>query len=425
MTLPEQFKKTLTQADAVKRIARSKAMNIMLYGSSRSGKSFLAVFILIVRACLCKSDHIIVRETFNSVKNSIWLGTLPSVLRIAFPNLKYKLDKTNYILTLPNGSTIRCAGLDNGEKLERLLGLEFSTILGEEINQIPWQAIQKLKTRLAQKNILKKKVFGTQNPTKTTSAYYQAFEQNICPIAGEAMSEEEAADYLSIQMNVQGNMEHLDPDYIKMLEKLPEKERKRFLLGEYDDDNNGAAVYAFDRDEHVSEEAIRLEGTDYVASDFNYSYNSDVLASQWSEGIFIHDEIQIEGDTYKKVDAIKRKGLSGATSISDSTGGNRSTKGKSDHLILKDAGFKVMYKRNPAVKDKIANLNRCFSLGLIKINPRCKKLIRDLTQLVWDKNEQLDQKTDPSLSHLVDALAYLCCVLYPIVEKKRSHTIQL
>ena len=78
----------------------------------------------------------------------------------------------------------------------------------------------------------------------------------------------------------------------------------------------------------------------------------------------------------------------------------------------------MVYTQNPAVKDKIANLNRCSTLNLIKINPRCKKLIRDLVQLKWDKYEQLDQKTDPSLSHLVDALAYLAWKLYPLSSYK-------
>ena len=419
------FRKTDTQKDAVKKIIASRSKNIMLYGGSRSGKSFLAVYIMIVRACKIRCDQIIVRNTFNSIKNSIWMETLPAVFRVAFPDLPVSWDKTNYIATLPNGSTLRCAGLDDGDKLERLLGLEFSGIQAEECNQIPFVAIEKLKTRLAQRNDLKKIVLYTQNPTHKSSAYYQLFEQGINPQDGEAMDEEQRGDYLSIRMNVQGNLQNIDKDYVKMLEKLPEAERKRFLYGEYAEDNAGAAIYAFVRDECVSEEAVRLEGTDWVGSDFNYVYNSDVLVSQHASGSYVWDEVQIEGDTFKKCDALKKKGVTGATIICDSTGRNRSTKGKSDHHILKEAGFQVQFKTNPAVKDKIANLNRCFSLGLIKVNPRCKKLIRDLTQLVWDKNGQLDQKTDPSLSHLVDGLAYYCWVQYPLVARKPSRLIQL
>lgn len=414
------FKKTDRQKQIVGQIGKSKAKNILIMGGSRSGKTVLAVYIMIVRACKCKSNHAIVRATFNSVKNSIWLNTLPWVLKNAFPDLPVKWDKTNFRVIFPNESEIRIFGLDDGEKLERLLGLQFSDVLVEECNQVSWVAVQKMKSRLAEKNSLVKKVFYTQNPTTTTSAYYQVFEQGIDPINGEAMDKDTRDDYLSIKMNPESNIQNLDPEFIKMLEKLPEKERLRFLKGEYDSDNSGAAVYAFDRDQHVSEEAKRIEGTIFVGSDFNFEFNSDVLTNQHANGIYVWDEIQIVGDTFKKCRALRKKDCLGATVVCDSTGKARRTSGKSDHLILQEMGFNVVYKTNPSVIDKIANLNRCFTLGLIKINPKCKKLIRDLTQLVWDKHGQLDQKTDKSLSHLVDALAYLCWYLYPLVEKRKS-----
>jgi len=420
MIVGHDFQKTNKQKEVVKEIVSSSAKNIMLFGSARSGKTVLAVYMLCIRSVKCRSNHVIVRNTFNSAKNSIWMNTLPWVLVNAFPDLPTRWDRTNYIVEFSNGSTIRVAGLDSGDKLERLLGLEFSSILVEECNQVPWIAVERLKTRLAEKNILTKKVFYTQNPTKTSSAYYQAFEQSIDPADGVALDDDVKGDYLSIKMNIQGNLENVDADYVRMLSKLPEKERKRFLDGEYDADNSGAAVYAFDRDEHVSEEAEKLGGTDWVGSDYNIQFNSDVIASQHGDGIFVYDEIQIEGDTYKKADELKKKGVKGASIAGDSTGKNRSTKGRSDYIILQDAGFDVKKTRNPAVIDKIANLNRCFCLGMIKIHPRCKKLIRDLTQLVWDKHGQLDQKTDPSLSHLVDSLAYLVWYLYPLTNLKRS-----
>ena len=157
----------------------------------------------------------------------------------------------------------------------------------------------------------------------------------------------------------------------------------------------------------------------FVGTDFNIDYNSDVLTSRTAEQLYVWDEIQVAGDTFKKCDELIKKGVKGADVISDGTGKNRSTKGKSDHIIMKDAGFNVIPTVNPFVVDKIANLNRCFTLGIIKIHPRCKKLIRDLTQLVWDKNMQLEQKVDPSLSHLVDCLAYLCWKLYPLTGSKK------
>jgi len=417
------FKKTDTQSDLIHRIVDSLANNFCVYGSSRSGKSFIIMYILIVRAARVVSDHIIVRETFSAVKISIWQKTLPDVLRICFPNLPCKMNKSDYVCTLPNGSTVRIGGLDDDKRIERLLGTEYSSLWINESNQVPYSGVNKLKTRLAQRNSLRKMVYLDLNPTNTSSWVYQLFEQKVDPQDGEMLENPE--DFDSFQMNVQGNLANVDEEYLKMLEKLPEKERKRFLLGEYNADNSGAAVYAFNRDEHVTEDAIRLPGTILVGSDFNFKYNSDIIASQTATQLFVWDEVQLEGDTFKKCDALKKKGARGASVVADGTGKARRTSGISDHQILEDAGFNLIYQTNPRVNDKIANLNRCFTLGIIKIHPRCKKLIRDLTQLVWDKNDQLDQKTDPSLSHLVDSLAYLCFKLYPLINSKKTRTIQL
>ena len=64
------FKKTIIQAKAVRLLA-SDAKHIMLYGGSRSGKTFIIVFAMIVRACKVKSRHVMLRQTFNSIKTSI------------------------------------------------------------------------------------------------------------------------------------------------------------------------------------------------------------------------------------------------------------------------------------------------------------------------------------------------------------------
>jgi phage terminase large subunit len=415
------FKQTIAQKKAVETIINSSAKNICFEGGSRSGKSFEIMREIIVRASIADfSDHLICRETFNACKRSIWMKTMPDVFKLCFPEIKSRPLQSQgiYYSQLPNGSKIYLAGLDDDKKLERLLGTEYSTVWINETNQVPYPAVSKLKTRLAQKNSLIKKTYYDLNPTKTSSWVYQLFHQGVDPVEGAMVEDKD--NYLTIKMNPEDNLENLDPDYIKMLNSLPEKEKMRFLRGEYDSENTGAAVYSFDQEQHVGEEAIRLPGTVIVGSDFNIEHNSDILCSRTSTQLYVWDEIQIPGDTFKKVDEIRKKGASGAEIISDSTGKNRSTKGKSDHHILRDAGFIVTPTFNPHVVDKIANLNRCFTLGLIKINPRCKKLIRDLIQLQWNKHGELDQKTDPSLSHLVDCLAYVCWKLYPLINMPKS-----
>lgn len=415
--MSKDYKATRAQKKATHLVVNSPAKNICAYGGSRSGKSFWIMRNVIIRASKEKSDHIIVRETFSSAKASIWQKTLPDVLSICFPNLPVKYNHTDYVLTLPNGSTIKIAGLDDNKKIERILGTEYSTIWYNESNQIPYPAVTKLKSRLAQKNNLRKLCFYDLNPTKKSSWTYQVFEQKINPVDGETLKDPE--NYLSIQMNVGDNIENIDDEYVSMLEALPEKDRLRFLSGEYDTENTGAAVYAFS-DNHVSDEAKKLNGTVWVGSDFNILYNSDVLCSQHAHGLYVWGEQQIAGDTYKKCEGLRKMGAGGASVVCDSTGKARRTSGISDHEILRQSGFNVVVFQNPAVVDKINNLNRCFTMGLIKIHPSCRKLLRDLKQLEWRKDGELDQKTDPSLSHLVDSLAYLCYKLYPLRDLSRT-----
>ena len=90
-----EFKLTEKQCEAVKLLS-SPARHIMLFGGSRSGKTFLAVRALIIRASKEKSRHVILRLNFNHIKTSIWLDTLPKVLKISFPDLTVEWNKTDY-----------------------------------------------------------------------------------------------------------------------------------------------------------------------------------------------------------------------------------------------------------------------------------------------------------------------------------------
>jgi phage terminase large subunit len=73
----------------------------------------------------------------------------------------------------------------------------------------------------------------------------------------------------------------------------------------------------------------------------------------------------------------------------------------------------------------VNNINRLLRDQRIIIHPRCKKLINDLEKVVW-KNDELDQKTDKMLTHISDALGYLCWGIDPLsAPQQKSSTIQL
>jgi phage terminase large subunit len=342
-------------------------------------------------------------------------------MSVCFPLLKYDLNKTDYIASLPNGSQIFFAGLDTGERVEKILGTEFSTLWFNEVSQIPYTSIQMALTRLAERNTLAKKVYYDLNPSVKSHWSYHLFIKKLDPIDNVPLSNPEQYEYF--QMNPEGNLENIDQDYLSMLQAMPEKERNRFLHGEFNDESNGQVYYAFKRDSHIKP-VTKTHGTTFIGMDFNVNPMTAIIGQYVNDKFHIIDEIYLENsDTYKMCAELNSKGYSGCRIIPDSTSRNRKTSGMSDFNILEQSGFVVESTRNPFVTDRVNNVNRLLADDKIIIDQRCKKLINDLEKVVW-KNNELDQSgTNKHLTHISDALGYMCWRLNPIGHRQLTASV--
>ncbi|MDT8871913.1 phage terminase large subunit [Komagataeibacter rhaeticus] len=90
--------------------------------------------------------------------------TFPAVMRACFPTVPWALSRTDWTVELPNGSSIVFGGLDDEERTEKILGLEFATVYLNEASQITYGARNMLLTRLAQKSPLALKEYVDANP---------------------------------------------------------------------------------------------------------------------------------------------------------------------------------------------------------------------------------------------------------------------
>ena len=100
------FSYTPAQQNALELIS-GKSRNIMLFGGSRSGKTFLLVYAVLIRALRVPgSRHVILRFRGNSVRQAVMRDTLPKVIRLAFPGLHYTESRADQFITLPNRSEI-------------------------------------------------------------------------------------------------------------------------------------------------------------------------------------------------------------------------------------------------------------------------------------------------------------------------------
>ena len=242
------MKLTLKQLEA-QVILAGIATYCMLFGGSRSGKTFLHVRNVVMRALKAPgSRHCILRFRFNHIKSSIIFDTFPKVMKACYPDIEYKLNKSDWFVVLPNGSEIWFGGLDDKERTEKILGNEYATIYLNECSQISWLAVGMVITRLAQQaaqNIvgrepckLKTRMYFDCNPPNKLHWTYLLFVKKIDPETKQPLQHPE--NYVSFKMNPRDNVENLSEGYLEILEGLSARLRKRFLEGEFADANPNA-----------------------------------------------------------------------------------------------------------------------------------------------------------------------------------------
>ena len=177
--------------------------------------------------------------------------TFPKVMDLCFPTNFYRPEigwhKTpNLFYEFANKSQIWFAGLDDKERVEKVLGQEFVGMYFNECSQIPWGSVTTAKTRLAQKvatvtdppRDLSLKCYYDFNPPSKRHWTYQQFVEKRDPLTKHPVDDEFNIAYML--MNPEGNKANLSADYIKILEDLPPKARRRFLLGQFADDSDGS-----------------------------------------------------------------------------------------------------------------------------------------------------------------------------------------
>lgn len=239
-----QFKLTEKQCE-VRKVFSTGARYLLVYGGSRSGKTFFIIYAITVRMHKAPgSRHVVFRQDGVDAKQSIGNETVPAVLQLAFPGVELKWHDKDGYYEHPNGSQLWLCGLKDKARLDKVLGKEFVTIYLNEASQITLEALRVVVTRLAQTvldingDVLQQKLYVDLNPTVAAHWSYQMWIVGVKPEDGSKIPNH-AENYASITVNPSDNMDNLDPNYVKSLAELPERMKRRFFDGAFtaDDDN--------------------------------------------------------------------------------------------------------------------------------------------------------------------------------------------
>jgi len=209
------------------------------------GKTFIAVLAIVTRALKAPhSRHGVIRKYLSSLKRSVWNDTLPKVCRLLAPDPKmyaatFHFCNQDMILTLGNGSEVCLFGLDDKERADRILGMEFTTLMFEECSELDYHAVHTAMTRLAQKTELVNRAYYTENPPSKRHWSYKLFIEKTKP---DGTRVRRPGAYAHMQMNPMDNTDNISEDFLEILEDMPYKQRMRFIKGEFMDDSGEGVV---------------------------------------------------------------------------------------------------------------------------------------------------------------------------------------
>lgn len=205
--------------------------NVLAEGGARSGKTLDIIDVMFARACKYPAtDHIALRFRASHIRKSVWDQTLPKLLRLhGVDPSKVKLNDSDMTLTIrKNNSRVLFDGLDDKERVEKILGQEYATIYFNEASQISWDTVETVTTRLNWQGI-PLKILYDYNPPSIMHWGYKIFHKRVFP-DGRIVPDN---DYKYLRINPSDNTENLSSVTLDNLSKLSGNKRKRFLEGEY------------------------------------------------------------------------------------------------------------------------------------------------------------------------------------------------
>lgn len=221
----------------IRKLLTSGTRYNLVYGGSRSGKTFELLGTVAERALLApNSRHLVVRQEATAAIRALVKGTWPEMMATRFPGVPYKFTGQYGFIQMPNGSEVWFGGINDQEAMERILGNEYSTIYLNEASEATYDAFLLLRTRLAanaamvEGGNLSQRFYVDLNPTVRQHWTYQLWMAGIDPVEKTSI---DAERYGAMMVNPEDNAENLSSEYLESLRSLPPAQRRRFYEGQY------------------------------------------------------------------------------------------------------------------------------------------------------------------------------------------------
>lgn len=403
-------------------------------GAAGGGKSLLICAWQTYRRILYPGTvGLIGRESFRSLKDT----TFQTFVRFWDDFGRFNpLGVTMTIVGSPanaifsNGSRIlfRHVSAASNEEGHEFGSLELTDLAIDEVAECPQEKVELLMSRIRHRLISgKPAALLCGNPSDNWVMTKYIMDEFDEPVV--------LADYARV---VHANLEdNPDPDFVRIykgtLDKLNPYDRDRLLFGIWGGkkDNKAPYFYAFNRSMvRIADPVKNFEM--WQAWDFNFDPASTLFGQLvQGKGMFIHEEVQANGGTAELCTTIsghpyidRRKwiimvtGDSSGSKATSAAGKDPSGRHVSDFRIimssqrLTQGQFRV-FSKNHELPYSAKVVNYAMREIPLFINPKCKRLIRDLETAVRKPDGGLVKDRKAHKQDLGDAFRYMIHAWFP------------
>lgn len=368
---------------------------LVFYGGAGSGKSHFIAQRLVYKALKSKRKILVLRKVNRTTKASTFQLLLDTINQFGITNYCV-INRTDFTITLPNGSMFLCMGLDDPEKIKSITGLTDAWL--EEATEFSLDDFSQVNLRVRDPKAEDQEIILSLNPvSKANWCYLHFFAENP--------ELDEFRKTVRIVHTTYKDNPHLPEAYVQallMMKATNEVYYKIYALGEFGsldkliynnwqkmdfdpDTIKGVALcgldfgYTNDPTAFTASTLVESERRIYVFKEWGGTgYLNDAIADQIKEMGFAKSIICADSAEQKSIDEIKRLGIP---------------------------------RIKPCVKGKgsvLQGIQKLQQYELV-IHPSCVNVIEELENYAWKKDRQTNEYiNEPAegYDHYMDSLRY-------------------
>lgn len=406
----------------------SEAFETLFGGAAGGGKSYgQLVDALLYALKYKKSKQIIFRSTFADLEKSLIRVSLE-----VYPLSIADYNSSKHTWKFQNGSIIDFGYIQYEKDVYQYQSAEYDVIRFDELTHFTEFMYTYMISRCRGANPYPKRIKSSTNPggvghTWVKERFIDIGEPNTVHTCKLETGQEVTRIFIPSLVTDNKFMLSYDPDYIKRLDALPEKERKALKYGDWDI-YDGMFFPEFKRRIHVIEPfQIPDAWNRYIAMDYGLDMFAVLFVAVDTKGkAYVYNEIHksnlIVSEARQTLKSIMRQyKYKFIYAPPDLWNRNRDTGKSTAELFLKGgihltkasnnriAGWLNVKEWLKVKKIRHEQTGELYEDSDLKIFSNCINLIKYLPQLQHDEKDPNDVATEPhEPTHITDALRYFC-----------------